>query len=856
MEKIMSSSKVVAIFVSLMMSYIFAGTIHINGYAELPNGDSGTAGSEVRYKNITQNTLPVIGFLDADGKYSVDLIVDPSGINDTTIGYSARAYGNNIIISGTDVERINVYNSKGQLVKKASFNAKNGITRGSFETGGLSTGLYFINVDTKSKSFTLKTNIFEGQSSLMPDLMSLPASKQGTGKSAKIYNDFEVKILAPSGEFAAYTDTLTFSIPDTGVESWENPVHALSYNSPSKILGYVQKGPFITGSSVQIQELNNSLTPNGNTYNVSTEDNFGSFVLETLIPTKYIEVISTGFYFNEVSGSLSEANLTLRAIAETDKVLGCNVNILTSLAKKRIVYLVTTEGKTFTEAKIQAQNEILAVFSIDGTGAADFEDMDISESGDSNGMLLAVSAILQGNNTVAELSSLISTIIEDVKTDGILDNADAKNEIIENAKYLSLISVRKNIEDRYDALGLTAVIPNFEQYINNIWVNQPPTCQITKLECVQTMGTVTSTLSALDGKPLVIGSQATVQVSSTDTDGTVSKIKIYLDNVLADSTSMGNYTWTIADTTKFHTIKVIAFDDDGAQSVDSVNYELFGSAWIKVSDNQPFSPSFTSFATTEERIFGIDFSNENVYSSFDGISWTKTSRPPIFYHDIIPLNNKVWISNGVATCRTEDGTAWTGGALSGIENWELYDGQIFTFGAVNLFGLFQYALFDDDDMIIKEDTGVFSQRNDSLIFLTDEISIIKNYPRQPCIVQIGNEVFIYSCNGSKSAIRSNNCINWYEEADVLPFDTAPTYNPYKNRTTQIINVNGIVYAVTDKGEIWTSSDGRSWNKDEILVSPIPIKLFAFGENLWLFEDDFLNTTSVNPGLYYLKKYFE
>jgi hypothetical protein len=846
MEIIMSSRKVVAIFVALVMSYIYSGTIHINGYAELPNGDSGTAGSEVRYKNITQNTLPVIGFLDAEGKYSVDLIVDPSGINDTTIGYSARAYGNNIIISGTDVERINVYNTKGQLVKKASFNAKNGITRGSFETGGLSTGLYFINVDTKSKSFTLKTNIFEGQSSLMPDQLSLPASKQGTGKAVKISNDFEVKILAPSGEFAAYTDTLTFSIPDTGVESWENPVHALSYNSPSRILGYVQKGPFITGSSVQIQELNNSLTPNGNTYNVSTEDNFGSFVLETLIPTKYIEVISTGFYFNEISGSLSEANLTLRAIAETDKVLGCNVNILTSLAKKRIVYLVTTEGKTFTEAKIQAQNEILAVFSIDGTGAADFEDMDISESGDSNGMLLAVSAILQGNNTVAELSSLISTIIEDVKTDGILDNLDAKNEIIENAKFLSLISVRKNIEDRYEALGLTAAIPNFEQYINNIWVNQPPTCQITKLECVQTMGTSTSTLSALDGKTLVIGSQAKLELSSEDIDGAVRNYWIYLDDILVDSLCDGTYSWTITDTTKFHSVKAVAFDDDGTPSEPyTKNYELYGSVWEYES-----TPPFTSAALIGNLNGSIIAYSNEIYSSADCMNWTDIGDvqvlPPgenMFLQEI--CGNKIWKMNQPYTSMQElylysssDGVNWQNEQIvyPGINSYAIEAGGMFSCNDNPYCILLSLNLGTE---------GIFKINNDSLfVKYTKNDSIPSLGSNRPKTIKLSETTFLYNFSGNADY---NSKVLFTTDGEDWEVGNINLLGSFEGDQFITFENKGIMLREYT-GKLYKTDDGLNWFEDELL-SPKgdKLRLWIFDNRLWVFD---------GTKIYSLKKYFD
>lgn len=97
--------------------------------------------------------------------------------------------------------------------------------------------------------------------------------------------------------------------------------------------GVVQKGPFVSGSSISIQELDNKFVPNGTTYFTTTNDDFGSFSLNSKINTKYIEVIAQGFYFNEVSGELSSANLILRSLVEIEKELISNVNILTTLSR-------------------------------------------------------------------------------------------------------------------------------------------------------------------------------------------------------------------------------------------------------------------------------------------------------------------------------------------------------------------------------------------------------------------------------------------------------------------------------------------------------------------------------------------
>ncbi len=234
------------------------------------------------------------------------------------------------------------------------------------------------------------------------------------------------------------------------------------------INGLIQKGPFIRGSSITIQELNDVFTPTGTTYVTETIDDFGAFSIESELISSYLEIITQGFYFNEVAGALSSANLTLRAITELSECCtNTNINILTTLERERVKYLVINEGKSFTEARTQAETEILSIFNISEENISNFNDMDISKEGSSNAILLAISVILQGSNSVAELSEFISKISLDILTDGTLDNAAHINELRNNAMNLDLTYVKTNLENRYTSLGLEVTIPNFEEYIDS-----------------------------------------------------------------------------------------------------------------------------------------------------------------------------------------------------------------------------------------------------------------------------------------------------------------------------------------------------------------------------------------------------
>lgn len=233
-----------------------------------------------------------------------------------------------------------------------------------------------------------------------------------------------------------------------------------------KIAGYVQKGPFVQGSEITIAEIDSELVPIGTSYTTSTEDDFGSFQISKEMSTNYVEVTSSGFYFNEVEGKLSTAAISFRVVSDLTEEKPVNINILTTIERERIKVLIG-EGKTFEEARVQAEKEILAVFGISDIETTNFQEMDISKEGDSNAILLAISAVLQQGNTEAELSELISKISQDIKLDGKLDASGQIEEIKENGMALDLAAVRTNLEARYEDLGLVLTIPKFEDFVDS-----------------------------------------------------------------------------------------------------------------------------------------------------------------------------------------------------------------------------------------------------------------------------------------------------------------------------------------------------------------------------------------------------
>lgn len=247
------------------------------------------------------------------------------------------------------------------------------------------------------------------------------------------------------------------------------------------VSGGVQKGQFIQGSTVEAQELNADLEAIGTFYSTSISDHLGHFDLSDTISADYIEIISSGYYFNEVAGEVTSSPLTLRCLSDiSSEDATIMVNALTTLDGDRIEYLmsntseitVTGESTTFSNARKQAEQEILnQVFGIETTDINDidnlknFNSMDITETGESNAILLAASVILQGNRSVSELSEMISQISTDM-ADGTLGSDTLKSKLRENQSCLIPEQIRENLNNRYADLGVTEDIPDFEDYLD------------------------------------------------------------------------------------------------------------------------------------------------------------------------------------------------------------------------------------------------------------------------------------------------------------------------------------------------------------------------------------------------------
>jgi len=232
----------------------------------------------------------------------------------------------------------------------------------------------------------------------------------------------------------------------------------------------VQKGPFVAGSGILIIELNDDLESTSISYSTETFDDFGSFDFNGSINSNKLDIEATGFYFNEITGELSNGQITLRSFIQVSEQNKSNINILTTLSRQRIKHLMLNENMSYEEAKTRAEKEVLRAFNIpediiDDLGP--FQNMDISQEGTGNAILLAVSCVLQGNNGDGELSELVTKFANDLESDGIIETDFVVNKIREGGFQVNPNSIKNNLTQRFESLGVEYSLPNFELYVDS-----------------------------------------------------------------------------------------------------------------------------------------------------------------------------------------------------------------------------------------------------------------------------------------------------------------------------------------------------------------------------------------------------
>ena len=269
---------------------------------------------------------------------------------------------------------------------------------------------------------------------------------------------------------------------DLGVALPNDTAEADSERTPislDSLVGFTQKGPFLKGATVYLYELSDGRTlkqTNGNfTSNITRDDGRYKFSARDLV-SQYAMVVVDGYYRNEVTGVTSNAAIRLKALTDMRKRSSVNVNILTDLEFERVYHLVTRgdkDGKKLTvkKAKRQAQEEIRKQFLVEVDDETDAEDMDVFGSGEADAVLLAISILLQGDRSEADMMALLSQISLDMAEDGVWNDSTAKVKM-QIADWAALADAEGRLDQFGENVlgwGLSTTVPDYKKHVRKFY---------------------------------------------------------------------------------------------------------------------------------------------------------------------------------------------------------------------------------------------------------------------------------------------------------------------------------------------------------------------------------------------------
>ncbi len=257
---------------------------------------------------------------------------------------------------------------------------------------------------------------------------------------------------------------------------------------PVQLAGAVQKGPFVLGSTIQLSTVDAAGNPTGQVFPTQTADDLGDFTLNfTYQGNASIE--GDGFYWNEATGQLSNASLTLRAFYDvtTSGSQSAYVNIVTHLTHERIkTLLAASPPPALSDAVTQAETELRAALGIGGPNfnpmASGIEMNVAGGDNDANAYLFAVSAILAeiakeqaGTGSVdAQLQQLINTISSSFAGTGQVSTSlqqqiaslqEAANPLNAAPPTIDPQALMDQLGMRLSQIGSTATVPD----LNRVW---------------------------------------------------------------------------------------------------------------------------------------------------------------------------------------------------------------------------------------------------------------------------------------------------------------------------------------------------------------------------------------------------
>ena len=237
------------------------------------------------------------------------------------------------------------------------------------------------------------------------------------------------------------------------------------------ISGVVQIGPFEKGATIAVYELDEKFEQTGRNYETEIENDQGEYSVDVKeLKSQYALLKASGYYRNLTTNKQSMNKITLYAIVNILDDGGFNVNVLTHLAYKRTIYLITQKKMHLEEARKQAESEILKFFGMDDN-FKEAGKLDILGKGNQSEALFTLSILMQCEIPKNNTSKRLELIATDFEEDGTWDDEKTK-ALVADFFYEQFEKTRySDIQDNIANLYPSIVIPSFDKFINHFWWN-------------------------------------------------------------------------------------------------------------------------------------------------------------------------------------------------------------------------------------------------------------------------------------------------------------------------------------------------------------------------------------------------
>ena len=258
---------------------------------------------------------------------------------------------------------------------------------------------------------------------------------------------------------------LSFLLVSCGDDS-SSSVNDLSEEAEKAInttISGMAQGPFEEGATVSVYELDSNFQKTG--YNIETEitNEHGEYSINVKdFKYQYALLKADGNLRDIFAPEKTSDNIALYALADLGNTKKVNINILTHLAHKRVLYLVTKKNMTVAKAQKQAEKEVLKSFNIgEDLGAA--EDIDIFTDTKQNWPILSISALMQSDLLNRGGEDFLADYISDIEKDGTWDDKKTITKIADWAYERS----KKSWSDLEYKISIdTSAI---KKYMNKFW---------------------------------------------------------------------------------------------------------------------------------------------------------------------------------------------------------------------------------------------------------------------------------------------------------------------------------------------------------------------------------------------------